>query len=135
MSLARFPDWRPRLHALLEARRALGFSWEDGRDCCLWAADAILAMTGKDVAAELRGYRSRFGATRRLVELGHRSVRSLVAAKFTPIARPRLGDLVLVPGAPLDTLLIAAGRGAAWGQYETGLIREPIPARAEFWAV
>lgn len=64
--LIRFPGWDVRLAELLEARVATPLVW--GRhDCALLAADAVLATTGVDPAAELRGrYRSAAGAHRAL---------------------------------------------------------------------
>lgn len=50
----RLQDWPIRLEALLQARMGAPFEW-GARDCCLWAADAVLAITGHDPAADIRG--------------------------------------------------------------------------------
>lgn len=50
----RLPDWRDRLSALIARRLRLGFEW-GVRDCCLWAADACVAVTGIDYADGIRG--------------------------------------------------------------------------------
>lgn len=52
--LVRRPDWPERFYEALRARRRLPFRWGQ-TDCCLTAADLILAMTGVDLAAGLRG--------------------------------------------------------------------------------
>jgi len=52
--LMRREDWPERLAALLAERERLPFAWGE-RDCCLFAADCVLAVTGVDPAAELRG--------------------------------------------------------------------------------
>lgn len=106
-------------------------------DCCLAIADAVERMTGHDFAAPLRGYTNRFGAIRALLRNGHRSVASYLDAKLPRTARPRAGDVVALVGAdgPLDPLLIADGRGGAWGQDEDGFKRFPLPANILAWSV
>lgn len=44
--MTRFPDWRQRLHALIESRHQAAFSWARNNGG-VWAADAIRAMTGE----------------------------------------------------------------------------------------
>ena len=132
----RTTNWRGALAAFVAARQTQGFSWEEGRDCCLLVADAIEVMTGEDPAAQLRGYRSRFGAARSLVRLGHRSVVEFLDARFTRTARPRVGDLILVRAEPpLDYVALVDRSGTALGQGEHGLARFPIPADAIAWSV
>lgn len=43
--------WDARLHAAIEAARAKPFQW-GVHDCCLFACDCVLAVTGVDMAAE-----------------------------------------------------------------------------------
>ncbi len=42
--LARTPGWPRRLSDLVAERHGAAFAW-GSRDCCLWAADAVLALT------------------------------------------------------------------------------------------
>lgn len=66
----RLPGWHARLIALIEARKTAPFAW-GSNDCCLWAADAVLAMTGTDPAADLRGtYSTARGAASALRQVG-----------------------------------------------------------------
>ena len=66
----RFTDWHARLIALIEERKPAPFVW-GVNDCCLWPADAVLAMTGHDLAADLRGtYSTARGAASVLRYLG-----------------------------------------------------------------
>lgn len=51
----RVRDWQSRFQALVLERLHLPFAW-GVNDCALFAADAVLATTGKDPAAGLRGY-------------------------------------------------------------------------------
>jgi hypothetical protein len=52
--MKRYEDWPQRLVAAIEAARGRPFSW-GAMDCCLFAADVVLAMTGVDYAAGFRG--------------------------------------------------------------------------------
>lgn len=67
MTLVRLPEWRPRLHEWLQE--------VDGRviapgqhDCCLFAAGAVQAQTGVDIAAGWRGCYSTLAGGRRLLQ-------------------------------------------------------------------
>jgi hypothetical protein len=54
-TITRQPHWDTRgLHAFLLARATAPFVW-GANDCALFAADAIEAMTGVDIAADFRG--------------------------------------------------------------------------------
>jgi len=62
--MRRNENWPEKLHAFIEARRAMPFKWGKN-DCCLFACDAVIEMTGIDLAAEYRGkYNSALGAYR-----------------------------------------------------------------------
>lgn len=50
----RHPDWPERLAAFIEARRHVPFAW-GSNDCATFAADALVALTGADPMAALRG--------------------------------------------------------------------------------
>lgn len=125
-------DWRERLADFIAARRAVPFDWP-AHNCALLWADAIVAMTGEDVAANLRGFANGPAALRGLKRAGFDSVAAFCAASFEPIARPQFGDGVLVPAFPLDALMIADGRGCAWGQDAAGLVRIALPPGVSFW--
>lgn len=135
MSAQRLPDWRERLAAFVLARRAVPFAWADN-NCVLIAADAVAAIAGADIAAPLRGFApSRFGALLRLRRLGFSSVAEFFDAHFPRVSYARPGDLVCLDDGPLNTTLIADGRGAGWGASATGLMRVALPAQALAWGV
>lgn len=97
--LRRLPGWRSRLSAAIEAHRRFPFQFGE-HDCCILVADAVLAMTGVDLAASFRGtYDNAAGALRRLREAGYDDQVALAAAHFEeiPIAFARVGDLAAVP--------------------------------------
>jgi hypothetical protein len=62
----RFANWPERLAAFLESRRVSPKQW-GVNDCGLFCADAIEAMTGVDMAEELRGHDSARGSLKGLV--------------------------------------------------------------------
>lgn len=126
-ALARFPDWRERLAAWVQAERAQPFDWAR-RNCGLSACDAIFAMTGGDLAAPMRGgYDNEGGALRRLLRLGYRRVADYIDARLPRSERMLEGDLCAALQAPLDVLMICDGRGGAWRRAAGGLERCPLP--------
>lgn len=50
----RLPDWEKRLADFVTSRYSEPFTWATN-DCCTFAADAVLSMTGRDPAWFVRG--------------------------------------------------------------------------------
>lgn len=66
MMTRRLSDWRERLDAEIQRKATTAFAW-GVNDCCLFACDLVLAMTGIDYAAKFRGrYSTPLGAARTL---------------------------------------------------------------------
>jgi uncharacterized protein DUF6950 len=93
--MKRRPDWRSRLHEATEAlRRAPNI------DCGLYVADAILAMTGVDLAA---AYRGRYETVEQGVALiladGYADLCAFVAAHLEEVhpSLARAGDVMAFP--------------------------------------
>ncbi|MGF7180380.1 DUF6950 family protein [Tunturiibacter psychrotolerans] len=65
MPLDKHLHWHTRaFHNFLLESAGEPFKW-GSNDCCLYAANAILACTGVDIASDFRGiYKSEFGALR-----------------------------------------------------------------------
>lgn len=128
MKLERFPDWPQRVGAFMRDRATVPFAW--GRnDCAIFAADAILAATGHDMAEAFRGrYRTKRGA--RLVLRAHSwADLEALADTFLPRRheRARRGDVVLYAGQHGDFLGVVWG-GAVVGPDDRGLRTWPINA-------
>src|SRR5690349_271236 len=113
MPVTRLPDWEERLTEIIRARHRAPFAWGQF-DCALFACDAVLAMTGVDLAEPFRGrYADALGALRAIRKftsggnLG--DVARIQAAAFTiPEVDPpfaMLGDVVLGDGGPLGPRL------------------------------
>lgn len=121
----RLRDWPLRLEALMAERLAAPFEW-GVRDCCLWAADVVLAVTGHDPAADLRGtYSSADGAPAIIKRL--RGIPAACADRLGPEVLPALaqvGDVGLFEEAGHPAL--AAYTGGCWmAQGPAGLV--PLP--------
>lgn len=112
IELVRFPDWPQRLLAAVNARRAMPYAW-GSNDCVLYAADMVAAITGIDLAEEFRGaYHDERGAAALMAREGWADLASLADAHLPRcLARPRRGDLVLLPGTRGDYLGIVAASG------------------------
>jgi len=91
-------------------------------DCCLFAANVVLAITGKDFASEFRGhYSTAAGAKKALIKHGRGSIKETMTAKFgkprTPLMARR-GDFVLAATALGDSLGVCVGASAAFKSPE-----------------
>jgi hypothetical protein len=130
----RLPDWQPRLAALFAARAAMPFTWGQF-DCCLFAADAVLAVTGHDPAQDLRGtYATAAEAAAVLRQAG--GVVGVAISRAGPVVRPQLaqpGDVglsLLDPAAPT----LAVWGGTAWhAPGASGLVPVPPHAVVRAW--
>lgn len=94
-------DWEQALAAYFAACERKPYAWGE-HDCVLFAAGAVLAVTGEDPAAAIRGrYRSKAGAARLLRELGAGTLEATLDSLFPerPVAFARRGDLALHDGA------------------------------------
>lgn len=117
------------LGEFISANTQTPFEWGTF-DCCLAAANAIHAMTGKDFAESFRGhYKTKQGAALALKRYGHGTIKDTLNSIFGPF-KPRLkigrGDIALVQTEQGDALGICYG-GQIWCAAETGL--QPLPTR------
>jgi len=87
-------------------------------DCCLFAADVVLAITGQDHAAEFRGhYSSATGAKKALLRYGQGEIKETMSAKLGEPLPPLMagrGDFVLAATELGDSLGICMGAAAAF---------------------
>jgi hypothetical protein len=104
MRLDRLPDWRARLGHHGRASARCPFAW-GAHDCALFAAGAVQAITGLDIAAEWRGrYTTARGAMRVLRRDGGDGLVGLAQARFDeiPVATAQVGDLAVLPSESDD---------------------------------
>lgn len=135
LNLQRTRGWQERLSALTLERLDQSFEWGQ-RDCALWAADCVLAMTGEDLAAELRGqYSTALQAARTIDEHGglHAIVRERLGDSINPMLAT-VGDVGLVVHEDRKGLAVCSGAG--WlAQGERGLATLPFEAALMAWRV
>ena len=98
--IQRLPDWLARLHDFIDSVKAAPFSWE--ADCALgFAAGAVQAQTGVDLAANLRGrHKTARGAMRTLRSMGVETLADAVALHLPRLEHPsqaQIGDIALIP--------------------------------------
>ena len=130
----RLHHWQTALEALVRQRRRMPFAW-GVQDCGLWAADCVQAVTGEDIAADLRGtYKDEQGAARVLKRLG--GVAGIAAARLGPAVGPssaQIGDVVLVQFVGRDTLAVCMGNGTAMAPGVAGLVAVPTAQALRAW--
>src|SRR5690606_24088577 len=105
----RLEGWEIAFFELIRDARTRPFAWGD-HDCCLFAADVIRALTGVDVAADLRGrYSTAIGAKRVITREGG-SLDALAEARFPALGITELpaaayaqrGDILRLKEMPGD---------------------------------
>ena len=96
------------LPEFLRASGARRFAW-GVCDCCLWAADWVATVTGRDPAASLRGtYRTRRAAA--AIVAAHGGMIAFVEAHMAPLGAARTDDPL-----PGDLAVVDTAGGAALG--------------------
>lgn len=127
-------EWREALRALIAARMAEPFAW--GRhDCCLWAADAVLATTGRDPADDVRGtYSTAQDALRLLASLGGlEAVGARAGAPIAPLLAAE-GDIGLLEVDGRQGLGVCIGPG--WvAPAAHGLVLHQLDQASMAWRV
>lgn len=131
---ARRENWPSLLAAFVESRRNSQFAWGIN-DCCIFAADAVLAMTGTDYAVAWRGKTTAMAAMRFARSMGGvDALPSAAGLELCSVASTRRGDVVAVEtehGAALGICLgpISAFTGAG------GLVFQPTLQSVKAWRV
>ena len=126
--------WRQRFDALVAQRSRTPFAW-GSHDCCLWAADAVLAITGVDLAAAYRGtYACAAGAARLLQRLGGlAALGQQVGPAIAPL-QATVGDVGLVQRS--DRQMLAVCCGAGWLVPGTaGLVLLQLDEALQAWRI
>jgi cell wall-associated NlpC family hydrolase len=121
----RYRDWPERLVTLIEARRHRPFVWGEN-DCALFAADAVVAISGVDLAAAHRGtYSDEAGAVAAVAAAG--GMRGLVerlSEKRAGLAQR--GDVVIADLEGRETFGIVVGGGFWCAPGPDGLVFRPM---------
>lgn len=147
MGLIKREHWLTQeFHDFLVARRTVPFAWGTN-DCAIFAADAIEAITGTDIAAEFRGkYTNELGALRAVKEIAGgvelADATAYCARKYGleqydyPLLAKR-GDLVVVrnsDGAEITGVIGLDGRYVL-SPGDEGLVQLPITSVVMAWSL
>lgn len=133
--MRRLNNWLSRFAALVDTARARPFEW-GAHDCCLWAASAVLSITGEDPAEAWRGgYRTERAAMRILRSLGGLTGAGSLCGVAIDVSLATVGDIGLVTWSDgVQSLAVCAGH--TWmcaGSY--GLEHLPLDAATAAWGV
>lgn len=145
MSLVRLEDWPERLHALIEQRGSVPFRW-GAHDCVMFAADAVQAVAGVDLAERLRSqYADEQSARKMCLAYSNAGADSPMGRLLSDIAAlhlgdqvpPRMahrGDIVLVEHDAGQSLAVCLGTHAA-APGRRGLLMLPTEHWLTAWRV
>jgi hypothetical protein len=140
VATTRLPDWKQRLRDAVDEARTKNFKYGTF-DCALFAADCMLAMTGVDYAASVRGYTKKSEARAIIQAAG--GMRELITQLMgqEPVDRhhARLGDLVLadIPVAEDEegrTIGICLGATCAFAGRK-GIVFHPRDTVVRAWRI
>lgn len=116
--MIRLENWPSLLTEFIESRREMPFLWGTS-DCCLFAADAVQAITGTDFAAQWRGtYSDARGALAHIEAAG--GVPALVPFEEIEPGYAQRGDVVMLDMDGRDVLAVHLGNVIA-GQGPEGV--------------
>ncbi len=114
----RHSNWPSLMFAAIDEARERPFVWGES-DCCLFAADVVLAMTGEDYAAPYRGkYNSARGSLIALKKYGAGTIEGSLDLIFPRRRCPRRGDVVIVTLDDSPALGICVGAQSAFRTKE-----------------
>ncbi len=144
MALTRTPDWQSSLSAYLISTYTVPFRYGQ-LDCGLFVAGAIAAMTGVDVAGELRGrYRNRREAFAAIQAMcGSASMGAIadhLARQFEiveiRVLMAQRGDAVQLQSGRRASLGIVAMHGTEiLTPYRAGILRLPLTEATRAWRI
>lgn len=130
-------DWPEQLARHIAEHRNTPFAWGK-HDCCLFAADGVLAMTGVDPMAAFRGkYFDQVSAAQALRDIGDGTLAETVTGILgTPVSvkLARRGDVVMTRTATGPAAGLCAGI-SSWFAGPDGLTVVPTAKCLAAWRV
>lgn len=133
-SLATPAAWQQRLDEFIAGRMRTPFHWGK-HDCCLFAADAVHAMTGVDHARDWRGtYQTEEEAQPVLEQMGGLEACAALAGPAVAPLAAQAGDVGIVFDGHRELLGVCTGPN--WLVPATyGLAALPLTACRKAWRV
>jgi hypothetical protein len=135
----KFDNYIAILNTFLEQRKTVPFKWGES-DCCMFACDGLLALTGIDVAKDYRGkYDTASGSKKSLGEAGLNKIitdlmNDLDVKEINKNFAKR-GDLVLIDTPRGDALALIDMRGNVTGQGEFKLVTYKLDCVIKAWGI
>lgn len=133
--MARLKTWSSRFAALVGEARSKPFAW-GAHDCCLWAANAVISITGEDPAADLRGtYFTEIAGLKILASIG--GLEAAGARCGIPIALElaNVGDIGLVTWSDGTRSLGVRSMTTWMCAGDHGLEHLPLGVASHVWGV
>lgn len=129
-------DWQLAFATCVAENQDRPFIWGE-HDCVLWAANAVLSITGFDAAEGFRDrYSTALGAAKLLKEFG--GMEALVTAKLerepTPPAFANVGDILMVMQEGQPMLAVCNGE-TMLAPGLSGLVSLPTLSAVKAWKV
>ena len=133
--MKRTQDWQIRFEAFIAERRARPFAW-GSNDCAIFAADAVMAITGCDPApAGLRAHRTEKQALRALQRHGGLiGIATAALGQPTPASQAAAVDVVLSKSGKRDMLSICNG-STVFAPSAAGLVSLALDRDSVCWRV
>lgn len=125
------------LATYLQAAQTKKFVWGE-HDCCLFAANFILSVTGEDPAVGFRNhYSTEIGSKRILKKHGLEDLMALLDSKFPRIllTQAKRGDVVLADLEMGQTVGLSAGVNSFFVSVEGGLTSRKTSSCLAAWRV
>jgi len=136
--LKRHAQWPEALASEIARAWTKPFTW-GANDCCLFACDCVLAMTGTDIASSFRGYRNveeakdilkRFGGVGGVAE----DVARQYGVSQIPALMGQRGDIFLIDVGHGETLGVGAGERILCPGFR-GLVSLPQLQAIRAWKI
>ena len=141
--MKRFDDWPRRLDTFIASRRELPFEW-GSNDCCVFACDAVLAMTGEDLAQGFRDTYTTLLAAKKVMRKAKAStvgkLADIIAERHglaeVPAPFAQRGDVVLLDREAGESLGIVSLHGTdVWAPGPERLIEVPLSETKRAWRI
>ena len=128
-------DWQTRLETFMRERQKVPFAWGHN-DCCTFASDAVMSITGQDPAPPgLRSHRTAKQAYRAIKRHGGiAAIATIAMGAPVPVLSAQVGDVVLVTVGKRDALAICNG-GTALAPSAAGLVAVGMAQGRMAWRV
>jgi hypothetical protein len=130
--IERIPNWESALSDYILSKRDEPFVYGQN-DCCMFAAGAMIVITGIDPIPEFRGkYKSLTSSIKALKEFGAGDLEKTIDGKLPeiPVGLARRGDVAFYDGS-----LGVVMDGYAWFVSDDGLERIPRSEWTKAWSI